>query len=407
MMPVVFFFSDPRMDVNGAARLRMIVPPNASDSRFKNVANFNKAVSSLLNTTRLQNSLPALLEVITGKANKWGSDGRSGTIEPFEEIDNLVFSMTARMGTCHDLVENEADLKKIRESLSIMLGTATPTALILPWLPCPARVKVTAAGFRMALLLRKYIEARRHAEPTTDAIDILVAVGETTVDIVVFVAALFFAGIVNTGLVGSWTLVDLATHPEWREKCKKEIQDLLSRHFHDPASSATVYEKLISVHVSAWEDELPILDACIRESHRIALSGFLVRRNAGDDINIGGGVVKRGNFLVYHLGDVHLNPEYYPEPSKYDPGRWLQPDPVSKVVHPFLGWGAGRHPCSGMKVAKLEMKWIIAMFLMRYEYQLVDGDGKIPNPLPVPDRNASQIRPGGPPVYFKFKKVME
>jgi sterol 14-demethylase len=268
-------------------------------------------------------------------------------------------------------------------------------------------VKVSVAGLRMGLLLRKHVEARRHAEPTTDAIDVLVARGEKTSDIVMFVAALFFAGIATTGMISSWALVDLAIHPEWREKCKKEIQDLLSRHFHDPTSSATVCEKLIAVHVSAWEDELPTLDACIRESHRIVFSGIIIRRNAGDDLNLAGGVVKRGDFLAYPLGDVHLNPEYYPEPLKYDPGRWLRPDPVSKDDRPFLGWGAGRHPCSGMKVAKLEMKWIIAMFLMRYEYELVDGDGKFPDPLPVSDRNAPQMRPRGPPVYFKFKKVME
>ena len=37
-----------------------------------------------------------------------------------------------------------------------------------------------------------------------------------------------------------------------------------------------------------------------------------------------------------------------------------------------------------MKVAKLEMKPTVVM-LVRYE--LVDEDGKFPNPLPVPDRN--------------------
>ena len=181
-------------------------------------------------------------------------------------------------------------------------------------------------------------------------------------------------------------LIDLAIHPEWREKCKEEIQDLLSRHLGD-SPSATLHEKFGALPVSAWEDELPVLEACTRESQRISFTNVLLRRNLREEIKIGDKVVKRGDFLAYPMADVHLNPEYYPEPYKYDPGRWLRPDPLPNDVYTFLGWGAGRHPCTGMKAAKLEMKLILAVFLTRYEFDLVDKDGKFPDPLPVPDRN--------------------
>ena len=188
-----------------------------------------------------------------------------------------------------------------------------------------------------------------------------------------------------------WILMDLAVYPEWRVKCKKEIQELLSRHCGGSSSSAILYEKLSAIPISAWEDELPILDACTRESHRLAFSIISLRRNVGEDIEVGGKVVERGDFVAYPTSEVQLNPGYYPDPHKYDPGRWLRPDPVPNAAFPYLGWGAGRHPCPGMKVAKFEMKLITAMFLMRYEYELVDEDGNFPNPPPVPDRNAPQV----------------
>ena len=181
--------------------------------------------------------------------------------------------------------------------------------------------------------------------------------------------------------------MDLAIHSEWREKCKKEIRDLLSRHLDDSLFSAALHEKLATIPISAWEDELPIVEACIRESHRITLSSVTVRRNVREEMKIGEQVVKRGDFLVYSMADVHLNPEYYSEPYKYDPGRWLRPDPIPNAIYPFLGWGTGRHPCTGMRMAKLEMKLIMALFLTRYEFDLVDKDGKFPDPLPIPDRN--------------------
>lgn len=49
--------------------------------------------------------------------------------------------------------------------------------------------------------------------------------------------------------------------------------------------------------------------------------------------------------------------------------------------------GTGRHPCIGMRFAKLEVKCIMAMFLTGYDYDVVDKAGVKLSRLPVPDRN--------------------
>jgi len=50
----------------------------------------------------------------------------------------------------------------------------------------------------------------------------------------------------------------------------------------------------------------------------------------------------------------------------------------------------GRHPCAGMKIAKLEIKLVLALILLGFEYDLVDSSGKYPKNLPVPDKNDIQ-----------------
>ena len=40
-----------------------------------------------------------------------------------------------------------------------------------------------------------------------------------------------------------------------------------------------------------------------------------------------------------------------------------------------------------MRLAKLLMRLVLAMFLALYEYELVDKNGKFPSPSPVSDRN--------------------
>ena len=88
------------------------------------------------------------------------------------------------MTTCHDLTKNESDLKKIRELFLTLQTNATPTSLLFPWFPSPARRTVKQATTELYTILYTYIETRRHTEVTSDAIDILIADGETTQNIV-------------------------------------------------------------------------------------------------------------------------------------------------------------------------------------------------------------------------------
>jgi len=92
--------------------------------------------------------------------------------------------MTARVATCHDLTKNEADLWKIKDLFMTLHTSATPTSLLFPWFPSPARKTGKEATTELFMLLYTYVEIRRHAEPTSDAIDILIADGETTQTIV-------------------------------------------------------------------------------------------------------------------------------------------------------------------------------------------------------------------------------
>ena len=95
----------------------------------------------------------------------------------------LVFVMTARVNTCHDLTKNEADLEKIKALFLTLQTSATPTSLLLPWFPSPARKAGKEATTELFTILYAYVETRRHAEPTSDAIDVLIAAGETTQNI--------------------------------------------------------------------------------------------------------------------------------------------------------------------------------------------------------------------------------
>lgn len=92
--------------------------------------------------------------------------------------------MTARMATCHDLTSNEKDMKRIEKLFMDLQNSATPISLVLTWFISPAKMNGMMATTELFTMLRTYVDNRRTATPSSDAIDILIADGETTQTIV-------------------------------------------------------------------------------------------------------------------------------------------------------------------------------------------------------------------------------
>jgi hypothetical protein len=64
---------------------------------------------------------------------------------------------------------------------------------------------------------------------------------------------------------------------------------------------------------------------------------------------------------------------------------------------------SGRHPCVGVKIAKLKIKMIVALFFTGYEYDVVDVHGNPVDRLPVPNYNdIHQVCP-----LFRSRDIVE
>jgi cytochrome P450 len=109
--------------------------------------------------------------------------------------------MTVRMATCRELASDLPSLNKLQEHYWILEKSATPTALLLPWFPSPAKRAKDAATKALYVMLWDYIEERKNtAVPSSDAIDLLLGQGMSNDDIIQFVLGVIFAGVINTGI---------------------------------------------------------------------------------------------------------------------------------------------------------------------------------------------------------------
>ena len=212
-----------------------------------------------------------------------------------------------------------------------------------------------------------------------------------------------FAAQQNSGINAGWVLLYLATNAKWNAIARKEVLDVANKHFSDP--SMPLVQKLAALPYDAWENEFPMLYLCLKDSIRLHANGACFRRNtSGRDIVIGKEVVPPGSFASYHIADVHLDPEIYPDPEIWDPSRYL-PGREEDKKRPmgWLGWGAGRHPCVGMKFARLEQNIIIAHFLATFDFEICDRTGKTVSEAPATDFNAYATGKPRDPTFLRIR----
>ena len=135
----------------------------------------------------------------------------------------------------------------------------------------------------------------------------------------------------------SWLATYLGCYPNWRNEARTELKKLIMSYSLETESEGNYSSTaLSSIPLSAWENETPVLDNFVLEAVRLSQAYVAFRRNVGPDMYIDGKVVPRGALVVYPSADVHLNPDLYPDPWKFDPRRPLPKDNLT-----YLGFGGG------------------------------------------------------------------
>ncbi|KAF8221627.1 cytochrome P450 [Tricholoma matsutake] len=405
------FFEDRNLDPNqGYTILKGAVPTalnlQVSTSPREDELRSHKYLIALFHKERVLEFLPVLFDDIQTRMDAWG---REGVVDPFKRADDIIWQLTVRMTACDELAENSDVIRKLQANYWRLERSATPTALLLPWLPSIGKINKQIATISLYLTLRGYVEKRKLSDaPSSDAIDILLARGLDTKETITQILVAIFAGVINSAVNLSWLLLFLSSNKEWKDKVAAEVQAIIEQHT-DTTSTDPLHKRLATVPISVWEEEMPMLELALRETLRLTVNSAALRRNLAEDLNVCDKKLPLGSFVTYSFSDAHLNPEIYTNPRQFDPGRFLPGrEEDKKQAYGFLGWGGGRHPCVGMKIAKLEIKIIIALFFTGYEYDVVDAHGRPVNYLPNPNYNdIHQTRPYGEPCYIKFKRVVD
>ncbi|XP_062534936.1 probable cytochrome P450 6a14 [Armigeres subalbatus] len=175
-------------------------------------------------------------------------------------------------------------------------------------------------------------------------------------DVIAQAFLFFFGGFETSSKALSFALFELAYSQEIQNKAREEVQRVLSNH-----GGLITYEAL---------KDMIYVEQIVHESLRkYAPIGNIVRiANEPYKIRSPDFTLEKGTMVMIPVHAVHHDPEFYPDPSRFDPDRFA-PDAISaRHSHSFLPFGDGPRNCIGMRFALLEVKFGIAQLVSRLRF---------------------------------------
>ncbi|EDR08032.1 uncharacterized protein LACBIDRAFT_297641 [Laccaria bicolor S238N-H82] len=352
-----------------------------SDLQTKRIQLIHKRLANVQRSASLSALIPRLLEDSRKQMESWGP---AGTFDPFDKVYELIFQLTMRSLSSSEISDDPATVARLKKLYDLLDVGTTPATVLIPWFPTPAMIKKLWATKEIYDIVSQAINARQqNGIRQDDTLQMLLDSGDEKLVIVGFIMGLLIAGARATGTTACWLITYLGGHPEWRAKAASEIEFLLASTPYSSDISQPLSSRLSTIPLDAWESSTPVLDAIIRETTRIAQPHTAMRRNIGPEIYINNKIIPTGAYVIYPFSDVHLDPEIYPDPWKFDPGRRAP----EKTPFSYVGWGGGKTMCLGTRLAKLELKLVTAMFILGFQHSVVDKSGAPLNPLPTPNWN--------------------
>jgi cytochrome P450 len=154
-------------------------------------------------------------------------------------------------------------------------------------------------------------------------------------------------------------------------------------------------ETLERLRDDAGVEGTPFTSAVFQEALRLYPPVWIVERRACEDDELGGFAIDAGSTIYVSPYILHRHRDFWREPDRFDPERFLSGLPPRSAYIPF---GAGPHHCLGAHFAMQEGIMILSAIAQQYDFRL--GDGAVVEPKPWITLRPS---PGVPLVIRRLK----
>lgn len=208
-------------------------------------------------------------------------------------------------------------------------------------------------------------------------------------DLLAQAASFFSAGFETTATTISFALYELALNPEMQSRLRTEILEALNQ-----SGGKISYDLVMS---------LPYLDMVVSEALRMYPPlGYLNRvTNEPYKLPHTDQVLEKGTPIYISMEGMHYDPEYFPNPEKFDPERFNEENKRNIPSCVYFPFGEGPHSCIGNRFGLLQAKLGIIHILKNCE---VTPSEKTTIPVQI-DPKGAMLAPLHGVIYLNIQKI--
>jgi len=250
-------------------------------------------------------------------------------------------------------------------------GGINALGFLAPRLPTPAHRRRDRARRSVAALIVGVIAARRRdGRDEADMLQSLMqaryadgrAPGDDEIAGILITA--LFAGQHTSGVLATWTGIELMSHREHLERAQAEVD----AQYAGPGACMDFDRLRGQQH----------LERVVRECERLHPPLIILIRAVREPLDVGGRRIPTGRLAAVSPLLAHRLPQVFAEPDRFDPDRFAPPREEDRAHrYTLIGFGGGKHRCMGMHFAYLQIKAIWTVLLARFDLAL---DGAAPRP---------------------------
>jgi cytochrome P450 len=303
--------------------------------------------------------------VITDFAARHCEQWQEGqTLDMAHEMWRLALRITAKT-LFSTSVEHEAE--ELSRTVDELFDMVNPLLILFAeWLlrvPNPIKRRYQAASARLD---EKFYHLIREHQATGDRGDVLSMLLSAHVgpdgdghlseaEVRDEALEIFLAGHGTIALALGWTLYLLAQHPNVEERLLAELKAVLG----DRCPTGEDVERLTYTRM------------VLQESMRLYPPSWVMDRELVRDYELGGYHLPAGSIVLLSPWATHRDARYFPDPSRFDPERWMPGQKVNVAEFAYFPFGGGPHRCLGESLAWYEGILILATILPRWRMHLL------------------------------------
>ena len=309
----------------------------------------------------------AMVDRATITGDRW-HDGQ--IVDMDHEMMELTLAIVAR--TLFDTdVDAEADEigSALTEVLQLFQTVFIPGMHLLDHLPLPHTRRFARARGRLDATIYRLIGERRaeraRGEERGDLLSMMLSAQDAEGDggsmtdeqLRDEAMTLFLAGHETTANALTWTWYLLSQHAEVGARLQEEVDRVL-------AGRRATADDLASLSYTRM---------VLSESMRLYPPAYAIGRRALENYEVAGIVIPRGALVVVSPLVTQRDARWFPEPERFDPGRWTPEAQAARPKFSYFPFGGGTRMCIGDQFAWTEGILVLATLAQRWRAELAPG----------------------------------